>query len=195
VGDDDPSHRPASAPNSLPAPAEITSRLRVVDEDHYSGWDEIYLDNAVRVYRLMYAKVGNRPDAEDLTTEVFLAALGPLRTAASRGEIRAYLAATARTVLARYWRNRLGAEATVIEIASAVEFLNDPPAETQAIARAHRVLDSLPHRYRSILELRFLRGLSIKDSARELGVSVTNAKVLQHRALRMAAKAEEGWAT
>ena len=53
-----------------------------------------------RLYRLMYARVGNRPDAEDLTVEVFRAAMGPLRLVASKGEVRSYLLMTARTVLA-----------------------------------------------------------------------------------------------
>jgi RNA polymerase sigma factor (sigma-70 family) len=194
LGDDDLSERPPTPPAASPgSPGDIT-RLRVVGDDRYSNWDEIYLDNAVRIYRLLYSKVGNRPDAEDLTTEVFLAALGPLRTSASKGEVRAYLVTTARTALARYWRTRLGAEATVIEVASALRFLDDPPTEAQSGAKARRLLDALPDRYRRILELRFLGGLSIKESARELGVSVTNAKVLQHRALRMAARSEQGGA-
>ena len=43
----------------------------------YPDWDAIYADNVGRIYRLMFAKVGNRPDAEDLTAEVFLAAPRP----------------------------------------------------------------------------------------------------------------------
>jgi RNA polymerase sigma-70 factor (ECF subfamily) len=38
-----------------------------------------------------------------------------------------------------------------------------------------------------VLELRFLDRRSVRDVAREMDVSVANAKVLQHRALRMAA--------
>jgi Sigma-70, region 4. len=38
-----------------------------------------------------------------------------------------------------------------------------------------------------VLELRFLEARSIKETAHEMGVSVANAKILQHRALRMAA--------
>lgn len=60
----------------------------------------VYRDNVARVYRLMYVKVGNRPDAEDLTAEVFATALRPLRVSASAAEVRAYLLATARMVLA-----------------------------------------------------------------------------------------------
>jgi hypothetical protein len=46
--------------------------------------------------------------AEDLTAEVFLAALRPLRLSASMAEVRAYLRASARTVLAAHWRETLG---------------------------------------------------------------------------------------
>jgi RNA polymerase sigma factor (sigma-70 family) len=166
--------------------------LRIVGTDGYEDWEEVYRDNVVRIYRLLYAKVGNRADAEDLTTEVFLAAMPPMRMSASRGEVRAYLAVTARTVLASYWRRRLGAEVTAIEVSAAVRFLEDPPSESDAPARVRRVLDTLPERYRRILELRFLEGLSIKGAAVEMGVSVANAKVLQHRALRLAGRAEQG---
>lgn len=163
-----------------------------MDGDAYANWDEIYTDNVVRLYRLMYSKVGNRPDAEDLTTEVFLAALGPLRTSASRPEVRGYLVATARTVLAAFWRRRLGKEVTAIDLARGLEFLDDPPSESDAPTRAQQVLAPLPDRYRRVLELRFLESRSIKETAQEMGVSVANAKVLQHRALRLAAGSAEG---
>ena len=71
------------------------TRLRAVDSKAYTEWDAVYRDNVGWVHRLMFAKVGNRPDAEDLTIEVFLAALRPLRLPASVGAVRAYLLATA----------------------------------------------------------------------------------------------------
>ena len=49
----------------------------------YPDWDAVYRDNVTWVYRLMYSKVGNQPDAEDLTAEVFMAAL---RAAAGLGD-------------------------------------------------------------------------------------------------------------
>jgi RNA polymerase sigma factor (sigma-70 family) len=162
-------------------------RLRAVDGDTYASWDEIYTDNVVRLYRLIYSKVGNRPDAEDLTTEVFLAAMGPLRTTATRPEVRAYLVATARTVVAGFWRRRLGREVTTVDLVQDLQFLNEPPPESDAPVRAQRLLAPLPDRYRRVLELRFLEARSIKETAHEMGVSVANAKILQHRALRMAA--------
>jgi RNA polymerase sigma-70 factor (ECF subfamily) len=153
----------------------------------YADWEAVYADNATWVYRTLFARVGNRADAEDLTAEVFLAALRPLRLTASVAEVRAYLRATARTVLAAHWRETLGREITSIE-----DIGQSAPECEEAIStapqRVAHVLDTLPDRYRRILELRFLEGNSIKETAVELGISVANAKVLQHRALRLAAQ-------
>jgi RNA polymerase sigma-70 factor (ECF subfamily) len=168
--------------------------LRAVPADGYDGgypdWEAVYQDNATWVYRTLFARVGNRSDAEDLTAEVFLAALRPLRLTASVAEVRAYLRATARTVLAAHWRETLGREIT------SIEDIEQPPESEEAIStapqRVAKVLDRLPDRYRRILESRFLQGNSIKESAAELGISVANAKVLQHRALRLAAQVNDG---
>jgi RNA polymerase sigma factor (sigma-70 family) len=168
-------------------------RLRVVGDDVYPDWDAIYLDNVARVHRVMYSKVGNRPDAEDLTAEVFVAAFGPLRVSASRGEVRGYLLATARTVLAGYWRRRLGVEVTSIDPDAEQRGWDEPDGPNPAPERARRVLDALPDRYRRILELRFLQAMSLKEAAKEMDVTVGNAKVLQHRALRLAAQGPGGW--
>jgi RNA polymerase sigma factor (sigma-70 family) len=168
------------------------TRLRVVDADAYNDWESVYRDNIDRLYRLMYARVGNRADAEDLTSEVFRTALGPLKLASSKGEVRSYLLTTAQTVLASHWRRTLGMSVTSIDpesdAASLVE-RSGPEAPSDAPQRAGRILAALPDRYRRILELRFLEACSIKEAAQAMGVSVSNAKVLQHRALRMAAKA------
>ncbi len=184
------SARPAGATllNVTRPPDNWSSSSPQVDGDRYADWDEIYSDNVVPLYRMMYTKVGNRPDAEDLTSEVFRATLRPLRLGASRPEVRAYLAATAQSTLAAYWRRRIGAEATRIELAAALRFLDDPQTNSDAGAGAQRVLERLPERYRQILKLRFLDTLSVKEAAATMGVSVSSAKVLQYRALRMAAK-------
>jgi RNA polymerase sigma factor (sigma-70 family) len=177
-----------------PTPADEAdgTRLRVVDSDSYTDWESVYRDNIDRLYRLMYQRVGNRADAEDLTSEVFRTALGPLKLASSRGEVRSYLLTTAQTVLASHWRRTLGVSVTSIDPETDASSLVEPSGTdvpSDAPRRAGKILAGLPDRYRRILELRFLEACSIKESAQAMGVSVSNAKVLQHRALRMAAKA------
>jgi RNA polymerase sigma factor (sigma-70 family) len=161
--------------------------LQPVTDAAYPNWDAVYRDNITWVYRLMYGKVGNQPDAEDLTAEVFMTALRPLRVSATVPEVRKYLRMTARTVLASYWKERMGREVTSIEddVPEAGEpenIANDAPDKVR------RVLDRLPDNYRRILELRFLQAFSVREAAGQMGVSVANAKVLQYRALRLAAQ-------
>jgi len=158
----------------------------------YQDWESVYRDNVDRLYRLMFSRVGNRPDAEDLTAEVFKAALPPLRLSSSPPEVRAYLLVTAQTVLANHWRRRFGIDVTTLEPETDVAWYDEPEVESQAPGQVAKILADLPDRYRRILELRFLESMSLREAARAMGVSVGNAKVLQHRALRLAAQQMEG---
>jgi RNA polymerase sigma factor (sigma-70 family) len=173
-------------------PGSPASRLRVVGEENTAGWEVLYRAHIVPIYRYVFARCGNRPDAEDITAAVFLRALPRLRPAASEGEARAYLRATARSLLAEHWATHYG-----VEIAEyAEELVPAPPAAggDEGAANRRRVaglLARLPDHYRRVLELRFLRGLSVRETAGEMNVSVSNAKVLQFRALRRAADLPE----
>src|SRR5579864_1619206 len=159
-------------------------------DDGYPDWESVYRDNVGRLYALMFSRVGNRPDAEDLTAEVFRAALSPLNLSASGPEIRAYLLVTAKSVLARYWQRRFSIEVTSLDVDTEIPQY-ESLEESRAPARVAEVLERLPDRYQRVLELRFLQLLSVRDTARHMGISVGNAKVLQHRALKLAAQEME----
>src|SRR6202165_6075306 len=152
-------------------------------------WEAVYRETAVIVYRFIYARVGNRPDAEDLTTQVFIRALPRLRLPAAIEEIRSYLLATARTVLADHWRQHYDVHLAVLDdgLPATAPAPLDRASDEEGIRRDNAVLAKLPDYYRNVLELRFLRGYSLRETAEAMGVSLSNAKVLQHRALRRAA--------
>jgi RNA polymerase sigma-70 factor (ECF subfamily) len=190
MGDD--STRPSSAAVPGEEKSDQNPGLHSVGPDTYSGWREIYLDNVERLYRIMFSHVGNRADAEDLTSEVFQAALKPMRVSASVGEVRAYLLATARTVLAGHWRRHYGLEVTAIDLEKERERMDEPQSESDAPARVRVLLDALPDRYAQILRLRFLESCTLKEAAHRMNVTVANAKVLQHRALQRAAEVQGG---
>lgn len=173
-------------------------RLRVVDTDE-RAWERVYREHVVPVYRYCYVRTGNRADAEDVTAQVFLRALPRLRLRASPGEIRGYLVTTARTVLADFWQAAHSAPTLPLEDDAGPPGAGTAEAAEDGLAggdaghrrRALEVLARLPERSRQVLELRFLRGLSLRETAGEMGVSVANVKVLQWRALRRAARLDE----
>lgn len=152
-----------------------------------ADWEAVYREHVGPVYRFAYARTGNKADAEDVTSTTFMRALPYLRSDVSPGELRSYLRATARTVIVDLWRDRHGA---------VTEEINEDLVPNRRVADAGEVdveyvLEGLPSNYRKVLELRFLRGYSIRETASAMGVSVSNAKVLQLRALRRAAETVE----
>jgi len=141
------------------------------------------------VYAFIYRRVGNREDAEDLTQEVALKALPRLQPDRPLAAVRAYLVATARSVLATFWTQRLGMPLS--ELNEEMESPQDLRAPSErAEAEVARLLSLLPPHYSRLLELRFLRGFSTKEVAAELGTTVGAVKVMQLRALRAAARIE-----
>src|ERR1700737_817074 len=107
--------------------------------DTYMNWQDVYRDNVAGIHHLLYTRVGNRSDAEDLTAEVFMATLKPLRLPARVHEVRASLVATTRTVLASFWRRHYAAPPTVI----ATELLQGSGVQLDADAGVTRVMEIL----------------------------------------------------
>ncbi|HSR25755.1 MAG TPA: sigma factor, partial [Candidatus Eisenbacteria bacterium] len=121
----------------------------MVEGESYADWESVYGDNLLGVYRLVFRQVGNRPDAEDLTEEVFLAALPRLELPAPVLSVRAYLSATVRTVLADHWRRHYAAP-PVTAFADDLAARAPELAADEAGRRAGRLLARLPERFRRI---------------------------------------------
>jgi RNA polymerase sigma-70 factor, ECF subfamily len=160
------------------------------------GLEDVFSRFVDPVYRFFYSHVGNREDAEDLTSEVFLKAARHLESERAEASVAKWLFTVARTVLADHWRKYYRGSPVVPLDDDRVSRAADPeagPATSESNTRlVDDVLSALSPRYRAVLELRFLRGYSIQETAAELGVTPENAKVIQHRALAKAAELTEG---
>ena len=60
--------------------------------------------------------------------------------------------------------------------------------DNSAAARVERLLEALPVSYREVLTCRFLLNLSLRETARRVGLTLVNVKVIQSRALKRAAE-------
>src|SRR6478672_11958592 len=67
-------------------------------------FEEIYDAQVVPIYRFIYARVGNAPDAEDLTAQVFMRAVEQLDTTRDMGQIVSWLYRVSQNAIADYWR-------------------------------------------------------------------------------------------
>src|SRR6195256_6875895 len=148
---------------------------------------DIALGELELVYSFIYARVGNRADAEDLTQQVARKAIPRLREGSAASAIRGYLFATARSVLGGFWSTRLGLSEAELHEDLAMAVAQAPPSEARADT-VQAILAQLSDNYRRVLELRFLHGYSLKEVAADMNSTVGAVKVMQLRALRAAAK-------
>jgi RNA polymerase sigma-70 factor (ECF subfamily) len=155
----------------------------------------LYQERYEFIYRYVQSKIGNREDAEDLTSEIFLKAARRLDQERGRESARQWLYLITRTTIADYWRAHYHLPTSSLdELTDAGWEVPDEDAPTEsgdgAKERVQRILQALPEQQREVLTCRFLLKLSIKATALRMGVSVANAKVLQFRALKRAADLE-----
>jgi len=157
-------------------------------------FEAIYAEHVTSIHRFIYARVGNRPDAEDLTGQVFMRAVEQLDVDRPPAQIAAWLYRVAQNAVADYWRTfyrlpRIGIEhvAAAWEPVAISRPIHADAEADRAAAAVRRLLKRLPEQYARVLELRFLHRLSVAETAERLGISHGNAKVLQYRALRRAA--------
>jgi RNA polymerase sigma-70 factor (ECF subfamily) len=140
---------------------------------------ELYDRALPEVYGYLLHRCGNVALAEDLTSEVFLAAARSERNGSAELALP-WLIAVARNKLVDYWRRREREERGLSMLAAA-------PAERTVVAdgteeHALEALDRLPAQYRAALTLRYVDGLSVPEVASQLDKSVHAAESLLARA-------------
>lgn len=159
----------------------------------------IYDSYAEPIYKFIFFKVGNREDAEDITSQVFMKAANSIDITQAEQTQLAWLYQVARTTITDHWRNFYKGVSTSLDemeennplhLAAEPVLLGAPDDEEfdPAVEKVRNVLALLPENYRRVLELRFLQGCSLKETANAMQITEANAKVIQHRAIQKALK-------
>lgn len=157
---------------------------------------ELYQKHRQDIYRFIFYRVGSKHDAEDLFQDVMMAAFEGLEKFRGDAPFRNWCYEIARRKIAYMWREKykmptdeieeaLGLHTEIETDASRMDKLADDEAKTELVTT---VLADLKENYRQVLMYRFLKNYSIKETAAAMGVTESNAKVLQHRALQKAAE-------
>ncbi len=183
-----------------PHEKEWIERAKAGDSDAIS---QLYQTHKEKVYKFLFFRVGSEADAEDLFQEVMMAAFESLPR--FRGEVPFlhWCYQIARNKVAYFWRQKgqhLCVELHEEKVSFEEEWGEDPDLEENKQAEAlinkeidkirdqvALVMEQLPENYRTVLHLRFFEGLTLSKIAEEMKISLGNAKVLQHRALKKAA--------
>jgi RNA polymerase sigma-70 factor (ECF subfamily) len=142
----------------------------------------LYEHNFERVYAFVARRVGNREEAEDLTSEVFQQALANLSKFEWRGiPFAAWLYRIAANAVADRWRRQAREPSGEVEEDRAS--VSWGLEETECQASLFRIVRTLPTDQRRVIEMRFAEEKSVREIARTLRRTEGAIRQLQFRGL------------
>jgi RNA polymerase sigma-70 factor (ECF subfamily) len=172
-------------PTNSPARTEDDENLARQAQHEPTLFGQVYERHMERIYAYCLARTGSVEDAQDLTSDIFLAALENLDRYDRRRSFAGWLYGIAHHKVVDHYRRRRFS--TPLE---AIESMADPGASTEGEAEKRIQLQSAARAIRTLrtdqaeaLTLRIFAGLSAADIGQIMGKSDAAVKMLVHRAL------------
>lgn len=159
-----------AAPASASTPANPAEQLL-----------SIYDRALPQVFGYVGRRCGTTALAEDLTSEVFMAAATALLRGTTDEISVGWLIGTARHKLIDHWR-RTERQRSVLSLVAVDDHQPDPNDEPITTTRTHEVLEQLSAEHRGALTLRYIDGLPVGEVASILDRSVHATESLLQRA-------------
>ncbi|MCB9431112.1 MAG: sigma-70 family RNA polymerase sigma factor [Ardenticatenaceae bacterium] len=157
-------------------------------QQNLGAFSELYQRHVQRVYRYVLVRVGgNVQDAQDLTSQTFLAAMEGLKSYRSTQPFVAWLLGIARHKVADQFRR----QKPQVDLETAVSLTDtntdDPDEQLDQqldIARVTRKLQTIAPDRAEVITLRLMAGLEVPDIARLLDKNEAAVRMLLFRGLR-----------
>ncbi|MCB9437123.1 MAG: sigma-70 family RNA polymerase sigma factor [Anaerolineales bacterium] len=155
--------------------------------DKYA-FGELYQRYVSRIYTYFYYRTGNKQDAEDLTTRVFMRALSHINSYSDRGvPFSAWLYRIAHNLLANWHRDNSRRKIIAIDEYIGSELETDAPeAITEDMQEQEELMESirqLPADRQQLLFLKFVERLSNAEIGEIMNRTEGAVKSLYHRTL------------
>lgn len=178
---------PAGEPYALPGPVRRSPEATPLRaEAHARSEHEAWRAYRAELYRFVHTRVEDEAAAEDLVHEVLLRAYAHRHTLRNASQLRPWLYRITRNALVDYYRKRRPTSALPDELAD--EGGADSHGAHRELARCIRPLvDRLPPPYQEALVLSEFEGVTQREVAYRLGLSVSGAKSRVQRARKMLA--------
>jgi RNA polymerase sigma-70 factor, ECF subfamily len=161
------------------------ARVQPVDRDRRATFAAHYQTFLTPVYRYLYARIGNRDDAEDLTAAVFTEALAGWSRYRERGEFEAWLFTIVRRRLIDY--RRRSRPTVTLDAVEALVIAGADPADaavrTDQLRELAAAVARLSDADQDLLGLRFAADLGYREIGTILGRSEDAVKMAVHRLL------------
>jgi len=167
----------------------LYSRIKNKDRQAFVKAYDLYVD---QIYRFIYFKVGNKEEAEDLSSAVFLKIWSYLQenNIIDSKTLRSLLYKIARNIIIDHYRKINQRENVsldkTMEQGGLIDVKQDIAQRAEVMSDLMVIETKLPElkeEYREVIIMRYINELSIKEIAEILDKSKGNVRVLIYRAL------------
>jgi len=159
------------------------------------GMEAIYDRYFDRIYRLAYSKLGNAPDAEDVTSAVFMKLCRSLGTFRGDSKLSTWIYTVSNNAITDFLRKKrpalsLDADMMMDDGDSVPREIKDDSRGPEELAceddfarYVMSKLEGLPPHQRTVIELRYFMELSYQEIADQLGIELGTVKSRLNRAI------------
>lgn len=161
----------------------LISLAKIGKKEAISQLYEKYVD---AIYRFFYWQTNKNVEiSEDLTQDTFIEMTKSIRTFKSEGSFKNWLYMIAKRQLIAWMRQKydLPKEPLFDNLAQPEESI-DSEKQEKTIKQIEKLLEKLSETERSIIVFRYLKNYSVKETAGELNITVSNVKVITHRVIK-----------
>ena len=147
---------------------------------------EVYDTYSPKIYRYVYRRTGHVDTAQEITAETFHRLLVALKNKSGPVDnLSAWLYRVAHNLIVDFYRKHTQQEILELEEESLASSLSeqDQGIQREFAAKARAALVQLTALQQQVIALRFLEGMSIKETAKIIQRDINAVKALQHRAL------------
>jgi RNA polymerase sigma-70 factor, ECF subfamily len=174
-----------TAPPDIRTPALEEAALVQDAQRDLAAFSTLYQRYAQQLYRYLLVRVGNVDDAQDLTSQTFLAAMQGLQSYRGQQPFIAWLLGIARHKVADQFRRRPEVELDEAEtIAAADETVDEQVSRQLEIEQVTRKLQRIAPERAEALSLRLFGGLEVSEIARVMNKNEAAVRMLIFRGLR-----------
>lgn len=161
-------------------------------ERELEPFEQLFKEHFRTVYHFVYYMIGNKADAEDVTQEVFMKIAQHYDSFRGESTLTTWIYSIARRTVIDYtrqkktkkflsfWKNHIPED---YEASDGIDSPGEMIVKKEEEESVHGLIKQLPEKMQAVIYLRYIKGLSLQETAGILDMTTNQVSVTQNRAL------------
>lgn len=172
---------------------DVTKLVNRAQQGDKDSLQKLYNHFFNQIYYYIYSRINSLHDTQEITSDVFLSLVEGIHKFKGQSSFKNYIFGIAKNKIRDYIRNKYKSADYILQsyfedsaFDQIAEVKPDNSYKNRLRIALKEITKMLNPRYAQVLDLRFNQMNSVEETAKILGISDNNVKVIQHRAIKQA---------